>query len=265
MSGLDDRLAELGQGSGILIALVVAVLLGLRHATDPDHLTAVSTLVLSDRVAGARRALRLGAAWGLGHGVTLVALGLPVVLVGRSLPDGVHRAAEVGIGLVIAALAVRLLVRWQRGYLHVHEHEHDGVRHAHPHVHEHAGPHGHAHGAHGAAAAPVHAHAHPETLGRTPRAAFAIGLVHGVGGSAAASVLLLGAIASDTGAIAALVLFAVGTALTMAVVSAGVGRALATAAAQRRVASLAPGLGALALLFGAWYAAGGLGVVPYAL
>jgi ABC-type nickel/cobalt efflux system permease component RcnA len=256
MLGLDDQLAELGAGHGLAVALLVAVLLGLRHATDPDHLTAVSTLVLSEHDRGTRKALRLGLAWGLGHAITIVALGLPVVLVGRALPGAVQRAAEFGIGVVIVALAVRLLVRWRRGYLHAHEHEHDGVRHAHPHVHEHTPEHAHPH---------VHEHEHPESLGRSPRAAFGIGLAHGIGGSAGVGVLLIGAISSDVEAVAALVLFAAATAISMALVSSLFGSALATGPARRRFATLAPGFGTLALLFGAWYALGATGALPYAL
>ena len=96
------------------MALSVAVLLGLRHATDPDHLTAVSTLVLGDRHQGTRRAGALGLAWGLGHAATLFAFGLPVILVGRFLPEAVTGAAEMAIGVVIVALAARLLLRTLR-------------------------------------------------------------------------------------------------------------------------------------------------------
>ncbi|MFN8205772.1 MAG: hypothetical protein U0S48_24720, partial [Solirubrobacteraceae bacterium] len=70
METLDDAIAHLGAGGGLWLALLVAVLLGLRHATDPDHLTAVSTLVMSDPRDGSRRAGRLGLAWGLGHATT---------------------------------------------------------------------------------------------------------------------------------------------------------------------------------------------------
>ena len=142
------------------------MLLGLRHATDPDHLTAVSTLVLSERGRGTRRAGRLGLAWGLGHALTLLAFGLPAVLLSAYLPDAVQRAAEALVGLVIVLLALRLLRRWRRGYFHAHPHAHGGVRHAHPHVHEGSG--------HGA-----HEHAHAEALGRTPLAAAGIGMLHG--------------------------------------------------------------------------------------
>ena len=65
------------------MAFVVAILLGLRHATDPDHLTAVSTLFLGESPNGPRRATTLGLAWGLGHAATLFAFGLPVVLFRR--------------------------------------------------------------------------------------------------------------------------------------------------------------------------------------
>lgn len=253
MLGLDDRLAELAAGQGLLVALAVAVLLGLRHATDPDHLTAVSTLVLSERRRGTRRALGLGLAWGAGHAATLVVLGVPLLLLGAALPAAAQRGAELVIGALIVALALRLLLRWRRGYLHVHVHAHDGVLHAHPHVHEH--PHERA----------THEHHHEHGPGRTPRASFAIGVVHGVGGSAGLSILLLGAISGGVEAIAALVLFAVATAASMALASALFGRALALGPAQRRFAALAPGFGAAALAFGAWYALGALGAVPYGL
>jgi cytochrome c biogenesis protein CcdA len=250
--GLDDHIAELGQGHGLPVALALAVLLGLRHATDPDHLTAVSTLVLSER-GGTRRAAGLGLAWGAGHGLTLLVLGLPVVLFSRSLPNAVQRAAEVAIGLVIVALGVRLLIRWHRGYLHVHPHDHAGVRHAHPHVHL---------GVHERSG---HDHAHAERLGRSPMASFGIGLVHGVGGSAGVGILLIGAISNQTEAVVALVLFAAATAFSMALLSSAFGAALSRRSSRRRFELLAPAFGVVALLFGVWYALGATGAVPYAL
>jgi cytochrome c biogenesis protein CcdA len=246
MLGLDDWLAGLGGGS-VVLALLLAVLLGLRHATDPDHLTAVATLIAGDRRAGARRARVLGLAWGAGHALTLFGFGLPVVLAGRALPDALQRAAEVAIGVVIVLLGVRLLIRWRRGVFHVHPHAHGGVRHAHP----------HAHADHGAA---EHGHEHAERLGRTPQAAFGIGLVHGAGGSAGASVLLIGAAAGRGGGVAALALFAAATALSMALASAAFGSVLARG---RRVERLVPALGTGSLVFGAWYALAALAALPY--
>lgn len=253
MFGLDERVAELGEG-GLVLALVVAVLLGLRHATDPDHLTAVSTLVLADRDQEARRARMLGLCWGLGHAVTLLLLGLPVVLAGRLFPDAVQRAAEVGVGAVIVLLAARLLLRWRRGYFHAHEHGHGERRHAHPHFHEHAPATGH----------PVaHEHLHGARAGRSPLTAFGIGLLHGAGGSAGAAVLLISAMPGEAEAVAALVLLAVGTAVSMAAISSVFGGVLGHRALRTRMESLVPALGAVSLLFGVWYALGSLETVPY--
>ena len=77
MFGLDDRIADLAQGGGLALVLCVALLLGLRHASDPDHLAAVSTLIASDRDNGTRRAGRLGLAWGAGHALTRGGGGVP--------------------------------------------------------------------------------------------------------------------------------------------------------------------------------------------
>ena len=161
MLGLDERLAALSHGGSLWIVLAVAVLLGLRHATDPDHLAAVTTLVAGGRERAARRACELGLAWGLGHATTLFAFGLPIVLLNDYVPERVQQGAETAVGLVIVYLAVRLLRRWRRGDFHFH---------AHP----------HAHGA------------------RTRAGAFAIGLAHGMGGSAGVGVLLLASIQSPT-------------------------------------------------------------------
>jgi len=255
MFGLDEWVAGQAEGAGIIMVLLVAVLLGLRHATDPDHLTAVSTLVLSKR-HGTRRETVLGLAWGAGHAVTLLALGLPFVLAGQLLPDSVQAGAEVAIGGVIMFLALRLLLRWRRGYFHLHPHEHGDVRHVHPHVHEHATAEPHP-------GEQAHQHAHPEDLGRSPVGAFGIGLVHGIGGSAGASILLVSATTDTTAAVAALVVFAVGTALSMAAASLVFGATLAHRVTGRRLESAVPVFGVTALAFGAWYALGAVGTVPY--
>src|SRR5919198_4586879 len=122
MFGLDDTIATLGTGQVFLLVAAVAVLLGLRHATDPDHLTAVTTLVAGDG-ADSRRAGRLGLTWGLGHATTLFAFGLPIVLYRTYLPDWVQNAAETAVGFLIVALAIWLLVRWRRGAFGTHVHD----------------------------------------------------------------------------------------------------------------------------------------------
>jgi hypothetical protein len=248
MFGLDQWIAGLG-GNG-LMAIAVALLLGLRHATDPDHLTAVSTLILSDQRDGARRAGALGLAWGLGHATTLLAFGLPVVLFRRYLPEGLIRGAEVAIGLVIMVLALRLLLRWAQGYFHIHPHSHDGVQHSHPHVHE---------GRQASHATRNHSHPHAQELGRSPLAAFGIGMVHGIGGSAGVGILVVGAASSQVTGVAALVLFAAATAISMGLVSSSVGYALARGPVARRAGSLLPMLALASLAFGAWYAMDAVG------
>jgi high-affinity nickel permease len=229
------------------MGLVVALLLGLRHATDPDHLTAVSTLVLSEERGGARQAGILGFAWGLGHATTIFAFGLPIVLFRAYLPDPIQRAAEVVIGLVIVALAVRLLIRWRRGYFHAHSHTHGDLHHAHPHVHE-RGFTSHT--------LQPHAHPHAEGMGRSPLAAYGIGLVHGIGGSAMVGLLVVGAAANRTLGVVALVLFAAGTAVSMVIVSSAFGYALARGPIARLVGPLMPVVGVASLAFGVWYATG---------
>jgi ABC-type nickel/cobalt efflux system permease component RcnA len=247
MFGLDQWLAGLG-GSGAM-AYVVAILLGLRHATDPDHLTAVSTLFLGDERSGTRRATALGFAWGLGHAATLFAFGLPAVLFRRVLPNWAQQAAEVIIGLVIAALALRLLLRCYRGYFHLHLHSHGSTSHAHPHAHEHV---------HRSEHSAAHTHRHAESLGRSPLTAFGVGLIHGMGGSAAVGVLLVSATSSSLEGVTALLLFAAATALSMTLVSGLLGYALARGALRHQLARLVPVFGAASFLFGVWYSVGAL-------
>jgi hypothetical protein len=226
MLGLDERLAALSHGGSLWIVLAVAVLLGLRHATDPDHLAAVTTLVAGGRERAARRACELGLAWGLGHATTLFAFGLPIVLLNDYVPERAQQGAETAVGLVIVYLAVRLLRRWRRGDFHFH---------AHP----------HAHGA------------------RTRAGAFAIGLAHGMGGSAGVGVLLLASIQSPTLAIGALVLLAVFTAVSMTALSTGFGSLLVARPLQAAFGTIAPALGAVSLAFGIWYATAAWSVAPY--
>ena len=98
--------------AGLGLIILVSLALGLRHASDPDHLAAVTTLIASEENRKpARKAGLMGLLWGLGHSTTLVALGLPLVLAGRHLPNLVQQAAETLIGVLIVLLAARLLLR----------------------------------------------------------------------------------------------------------------------------------------------------------
>jgi hypothetical protein len=92
------------------LALGGAFVLGLRHATDPDHLVAVSSLVVADE-GDVRAAVRLGAWWGVGHAVMLLLLGLPLIAFKEEMPGWLERGAETAVGVVIIVLAVRVIAR----------------------------------------------------------------------------------------------------------------------------------------------------------
>jgi high-affinity nickel permease len=126
VAAIDPWLEGFLQGSaGMGVVLLVSLLLGLRHASDPDHLAAVTTLIAAEEPEAVRKATFMGLSWGLGHGTTLILLGLPLVLLGQYLPEEIQKSAEVAIGIIIVVLAVRLLVRWHRGVFHAHSHTHE--------------------------------------------------------------------------------------------------------------------------------------------
>lgn len=231
--------------AGLAGVAAVALLLGARHATEPDHLTAVATLACDREGRGVRRVALLGLAWGAGHAVTLLLLGIPAILVGLLIPERVQRGVESLVGVLIAALAIRLLRRWRRGRFHLHPHRHGDRWHAHPHVHEPlpAAPH-----------PATHEHRHGERL-RTPATSFAVGLVHGVGGSAgAAGLLVVAAQPTAAAAVAALGLFAAAAALAMGAFSGIFGWLLGRRALATRFERLVPWVGVASLLFGVVYA-----------
>ena len=231
------------------VILLISLLLGLRHASDPDHLAAVSTLIASEEHEGVRKATFMGLSWGLGHGTTLVLVGLPLVLLGQYLPEWIQQSAEVAIGVIIVVLALRLLVRWHRGVFHAHAHAHESGE-THRHLHSHADGF-------------VHEHSHNTYALRTPLSAYGVGLLHGVGGSGGLTLLLLSTISDPAEAAGALLIFAAGTAVSMALLSTAFGLAVATGPVRRNLERAAPVLGVLAAAFGVWYAAGALGIVAY--
>jgi hypothetical protein len=229
MFGIDDWIAGLSDGGSIAVVVAVAVLLGLRHATDPDHLAAVTTLVASGRKRATGAAARLGAWWGAGHALTLVVFGIPILLADRFLPDVLQRGTETAVAALIVFLAVRLIVRWRHGAFAL-DVTHDG------------------------------GHRHPV---RSPVGAFGIGLVHGMGGSAGVCVLLLAAIPSPELALVGLVVLAFFTAVSMTVVTTGFGAVLSVRPVAGSLGAAAPVLGGVSLAFGVWYAAAVWSLAPY--
>ena len=231
MFGLDDWIAGMSDGASIGVVLLVAVLLGLRHAADPDHIADMTTLVASGRERVVRSAAGLGAWWGVGHGITLVVFGIPILLAERYLPERVQQGAETAVAALIVFLAVRLLVRWRHGYFDLHAHPHPDRDHRH--------------------------------AVRTPAGALGVGLVHGLGGSAGVGILLLAAIPSETVAVLSLLLLALFTAVSMTVVTVGFGLTLTSRPISPASNTVIPALGALSLAFGVWYAAAAWSLAPY--
>jgi ABC-type nickel/cobalt efflux system permease component RcnA len=237
--GLDEKLASFSDGTTLAVVVLVAIVLGLRHATDPDHLAAVTTLIASGKERAARTACVLGFTWGLGHATSLFAFGLPIVLYRTYLPERVQAGAETSVAVVIVVLALWLLVRWRRGSFESVAHAHGGGRHLH-------GP----------------GLDHPAKTRSRPQA-YGIGLLHGMGGSAGVGVLLLANIGDRALSVAALGLFAIFTALSMGLLSCGLGLTLSATGVRRAFNHLAPVLGVASLAFGIWYGLGAQGLLPY--
>jgi ABC-type nickel/cobalt efflux system permease component RcnA len=239
MAGIDEWLEQWLHGSAtIWVIVLVSVAMGLRHASDPDHLTAITTLLATGgRTGSVRYAGLLGLSWGFGHATTLVCAGLPVLLFHRYLPAPAERVIEVAIGALIVTLAVRLLYhQWAQRHGHRHGHDHD---------HE-----------------PSHEHSHPapRRQRRTPLTAYGIGFLHGLGGTAGLTLLLITRLPEQGEAVLALVCFALGTALSMALVSSGFSLLLGGRLLARWFDRLAVLLGVVSLAFGAVYIGGALGL-----
>src|SRR5712671_5763043 len=185
---------------GILTGSALGSLLGMRHALEPDHLTAVSTLMTS--VPGERsgvRAAMLGATWGLGHTLSLVVVGAVLVVLRAEMPARVADLFELFVAIMLVALGIRAIVIAVRegriGPAHTHHHGHI--------VHRHAG------------AAP-HVHVGRWTLARRP---LLVGAVHGLAGSGALTALVMSTIPSIGARLAYLALFGIGSTVGMAALS----------------------------------------------
>ena len=215
--------------------LGLGFVLGLRHALDVDHLAAVSTLVSQRR--GVVRSSFVGALWGLGHTLALLAVGAAVIAFGAHVPPGLARALELAVAAMLVGLGAQVLWTLRRGgTLHVHVHEHDGRRHVHAHV---------------------HGHGHEETgeargHHRMPRARpLLVGVVHGLAGSAGLMLAVLAAIPSPPLAFAYLGVFGLGSVGGMAAMSALLGVPLMLAGGRLARADvalrLAAGMGSIAV------------------
>jgi ABC-type nickel/cobalt efflux system permease component RcnA len=236
----EPRLASLGTFAVLGLGLVF----GLKHATEVDHVVAVSTIVSEHR--NIWRAALVGGLWGAGHTASLVVVGLFVLTLRVSIPERVAGWLEFGVALMIILLGVNAVARALRGRAgaHVHRHDHDGVEHAHMHFHEHvAGD-----------DQQLARHTHGVTrIGIKP---VLVGAMHGLAGSAALTLLVLTQIDSVVLGLLYLGVFGVGSIFGMLLMSGLVGLPFVLGA--RRVSGISYGLqtvvGALSIAFGLWYA-----------
>jgi ABC-type nickel/cobalt efflux system permease component RcnA len=220
--------------------LVIGFVLGIRHAFDADHLAAVTTLILGRPTR--RDSLRIGLAWGLGHALMLLAASVVVMLGGGVVDPRYATLFESLAGAMLIVLGLDVVRRAFATGLHGHGHRHG--RHV---FHYHF----HAHDEHVAHTEDPHVHAHaPLTLWR----AGAVGIVHGLAGSAALILLSVGAAPGFGLAIVYVVCFGIGTLAGMALVSAALAvpfRYCAAAYPQRLKLAHAVA-GCLSVALGAW-------------
>jgi ABC-type nickel/cobalt efflux system permease component RcnA len=189
-----------------LLALAgLGLLLGFRHAFEPDHLAAVSTL--ATRQGRLLDACRLGLAWALGHTASVGVVVAAIVFFGLRLPDRLWPAADFLVALLLIALGGSVILRYARGRWHMHAHSHDSgfADLTSPHLHLHS----HAHDT-------AHAHRHPAG---DARRSLGFGLLHGLAGSAAILVLLVAAAPTRAAQLAYFLAFAGGTMIGMLLVS----------------------------------------------
>jgi ABC-type nickel/cobalt efflux system permease component RcnA len=219
--------------------LLLGLVLGMRHALEADHLAAVASL--ATRSKGTRRTVLQGAVWGLGHTLTLLAVGGACLLLRAAISERVAAALEGAVGVMLLLLGADVLRRMRRRRVHLHVHRHaDGT------VHLHA----HRHGPEEAHDPDHHLHAHEGF----PLRALLVGMVHGLAGSAALLLLTLTTLSSAWLGVAYIAVFGIGSIAGMAVLAAVISLPLQGTA--RHLTGWYNGLeaviGAGTLLVGAW-------------
>ncbi|MEO7322697.1 MAG: hypothetical protein ABIW48_08450, partial [Burkholderiales bacterium] len=220
----------------ILSILFIGLLLGMKHATEADHLAAMATLVSHENSLA--RSMKLGVAWGIGHTLTLMLFGGIVLALGKAISQRLEQALELTVGLMLIGLGADVLRRLLRQRIHFHIHRHEPGT-AHLHAHSHAGESPHRYSLHRHAHAqglplrqwPVRAglrragteagsiqyrHAHVQG---SPLRALAVGIMHGMAGSAALILLSLETVQSWTMGLVYIACFGAGSIAGMALLS----------------------------------------------
>ena len=166
----------------MLFVLGLGFVLGLKHATEADHLVAVTTIVSEHRSVW--RSSLTGALWGVGHTASLFVAGILVILLQVTIPRRVSALLEFIVALMITLLGTRILYLLLRDHrrVHIHTHQHDGHAHTHLHFHDERDAH---------PATETHANASVRHNGLSGLRPLIVGLVHGLAGSAALTLLVL--------------------------------------------------------------------------
>jgi ABC-type nickel/cobalt efflux system permease component RcnA len=210
------------------VFLALGFFLGMRHATDPDHVVAVATIVSRQR--NATSAAAIGAAWGLGHTLTILIVGGGIILFGWVIPGRVGLSLELAVGvmlIVLGAANLRDLFQLFRrdvanpaehGEVHSHAHAHGDYIHTHPHAHV---PEAHPHAPDRTPVSWLDQHLGRASLYRLLRP-MVVGVVHGLAGSAAVALLVLATIGDPVWAVFYLLLFGAGTIAGMMIVTAAI-------------------------------------------
>lgn len=170
--------------------LAVGFVLGLQHATEADHLAAVSTIVGEKK--NLFTASIVGGLWGVGHTISLFAVGLLVVFLKLEISDSIAARLEACVGVMLVLLGINALRKLrQADKIHVHSHEHDGRTHVHIHTHS--------------------SKSSEESHHRLSPRSVVIGMVHGLAGSAALMLLVVPAIKSQIVALLYILIFGIGS------------------------------------------------------
>jgi len=242
-----QKLAALAHATTFVSASAFSILglglvFGLKHATEADHIIAVSTIVSEHRKL--LRAALVGALWGLGHTVSLVIVGVIVLALKVAIPENFAGWLEFAVAIMIIVLglmALRRALRSRHSSFHIHRHDHGLLEHSHLHFHE------------GEVNPDSGSHSHGVLrLGLKP---VIVGAVHGLAGSAALTLLVLTQIASPLLGFFYLVTFGIGSILGMLFMSGLIGLpfVLSSRGMGRFQYQLQLLAGILSIVFGIWY------------
>src|SRR5215470_12083254 len=229
----------------MMAVLTIGLVFGLKHATEVDHVVAISTIV--SRHKNIFHSALVGALWGAGHTASLLIVAAIVLSLRVAIPEAVSGWLELGVAIMIIALGISALRRAlrQNAHVHVHEHSHDGQSHTHIHFHEQETR-------HESQRQSQHSHA----LSRLGWKPVLIGMMHGLAGSGALMLLVLAQISSSWLGLLYVATFGVGSIVGMLMMSGLIG--LPFAFSSKRMTHLHQGLQTVAavfsICFGIWYA-----------